>query len=118
MRDAHPLVWLVVLMTLGLTAAPPAAAQDPIYQARPVDKLGRGVVNLLTGWIELPKQVHRGGQHPNRLVGLGRGLLRGAGLALLRSGVGLYETVTFAVPYPKGYASLYAQMELPDYAWK
>lgn len=97
-------------LVCGMSA--PAWAQDPIH------KMGRGVVNVLTGWIELPKQVHLGGQEDNPVVGLSRGLFRGASLTVIRGGVGIYEALTFPLPYPKGFASPYEQMELPDYAWE
>ena len=105
------LVTAVGISTWGFSARL-AWAQDPIH------KMGRGLVNVLTGWIELPKQVHLGSQEDNPVVGLGRGLLKGAGLMLLRGGVGLYEAVTFPLPYPKDFASPYEPMELPDYAWE
>ena len=89
-----------------------AWAQDPIH------KMGRGVVNVLTGWLELPKQISLGKEEENPVVGIGKGLLKGAGLALLRMGVGVYEAVTFPIPYPKDFASPYEQMELSDYAWE
>lgn len=90
----------------------PAWAQDPIH------KMGRGVVNVLTGWIELPKQIHLGSQEDNPVIGVGSGLFKGVGLTVLRSGVGIYEALTFPLPYPKNYASPYEQMELNDYAWE
>lgn len=86
-------------------------AQDPIH------KMGRGVVNVLTGWIEIPKHIHQGAQEDNPVVGLGRGLCKGTSLAALRVGVGLYETLTFPLPYPKDYASPYEPMAISDYAW-
>ena len=89
-----------------------AWAQDPIH------KMGRGVVNALTGWIELPKQISLGKQEDNPVAGIGRGLVKGAGLTILRSGIGVYEVVTFPIPYPKDFASPYEQMELADYAWE
>ena len=102
-----------ILTSVGLWVGPQRAwAQDPIH------KMGRGVVNVLTGWIELPKQIHLGSQEANPVTGLGRGLLRGAGLTVLRGGVGLYEALTFPFPIPKDFASPYEQMELPDYAWE
>lgn len=103
----------IVIATATLVIAGAQAwAQDPIH------KMGRGIVNVLTGWLELPKQVHLGSQEDNPVAGLGWGLLKGAGLTVLRGGVGIYETVTFPVPYPKDFASPYAQMELNDYAWE
>ena len=95
---------------LGLTVS--ASAQDPIH------KMGRGVVNVLTGWIELPRQFHLGTQERRPIAGMARGLVNGARLTLVRSGVGIYEALTFALPYPKHYASPYQQLAIPDYAWE
>jgi putative exosortase-associated protein (TIGR04073 family) len=95
-----------------LMGAPPLWAQDPIH------KMGRGVANLLTGWIELPKHLLQGSRMDNPLIGLGQGLLVGTGYTLLRGGLGLYETLTFCLPYPSQYASPYAQRQLTDYAWE
>jgi len=105
-------VSVVAAFVLVLANSQPAWAQDPIH------KMGRGLVNVLTGWIEVPKQVHAGSQEENPVTGFGMGLVRGAGLTLLRGGVGLFEAVTFPVPYPKDFASPYVSMELPDYAWE
>ena len=109
-------LWRLVLtglvMASSLSAAGTAWAQDPIH------KMGRGVVNVLTGWIEIPKYVHRGGQARNPITGMGHGLLTGASLTLLRAGLGLFEAVTFPIPYPKHFASPYEPMELSDYAWE
>lgn len=101
----------LVMVGVSLWCAP-AWAQDPIH------KMGRGVVNVLTGWIELPKQVHQGTQEHNPVLGVGSGLLNGIRLTIVRSSVGIYEALTFPLPYPKGYASPYEQMELNDYAWE
>ena len=90
-----------------------AHAQDP------VEKVGRGLTNVLSGWIELPKQIHLGSRESNAVTGLTWGIVKGAGLTLLRVGVGLYEAVTFPIPYyPKNFASPYEEMELEDYAWE
>jgi len=89
-----------------------AQAQDPIHKA------GRGLTNVLTCWIELPKQIHLGSQEANPVTGLAWGLVKGIGLTGLRGGVGIYEAVTFPIPYPKDFASPYDSMELTDYAWE
>lgn len=102
---------VIVAVILGM-AGSPAWAQDPIH------KMGRGVVNILTGWLELPKQIHLGSQEDNPVAGLGWGLFKGAGLTVLRGGVGIYEALTFPIPYPKDFVSPYEQMELNDYAWE
>ena len=104
---------IAVAILIGLVGPSASAwAQDPIH------KMGRGVVNVLTGWIEIPKQIHLGSQEENPVIGIGAGMLKGAGLTLLRGGVGIYEALTFPIPCPKGYASPYEGMELNDYAWE
>ena len=103
---------MAIAAGIGLWLSPPAWAQDPIH------KMGRGVVNVLTGWIEVPKQIHLGIQEENPVTGVGWGILKGAGLTILRGGVGIYEALTFPIPYPKDFSSPYEQMELTDYAWE
>jgi len=104
---------VVLVVAVGICGAGARAwAQDPIHKA------GRGLVNVLTGWIEIPKQVHLGSQEENPVTGLTFGLVKGVGLTVLRMGVGLYEAVTFPLPYPKDFASPYEGMELTDYAWE
>ena len=106
------------LVTVSLILVAAAWPSSSVWAQDPIHKAGRGLVNVLTGWIEIPKQVHRGSQDSNSVTGLGRGLLKGAALTILRTGVGVYETVTFPIAYPKDYASPYEPMELPDYAWE
>ena len=111
-RGVHPLGVMAIVAAVVLLADRPAWAQDPIQ------KMGRGVVNVLTGWIEIPKQVHQGAQQENEVAGALRGLLNGGSTALLRMGMGLYEAVTFPIPYPKDFASPYEQLQLNDFAWE
>ena len=102
----------IVAMGLSLGAAQPAFAQDPIH------KLGRGVVNVLTSWIEIPKQFSLGLQESNPMTGMLWGLLKGGAYTILRIDTGAYEAVTFPLPLPKGYVSPYYHMEIDDYAWE
>ena len=105
--------WSIVSVALcWLLTSPVAWAQDPIH------KMGRGLVNVLTGWLEIPKQVQLGAQENNPVTGLTQGILRGTSLTLLRTGIGLYEAVSFPIPYPKHFASPYEPLELPDYSWE
>ncbi len=108
----RPLIYtMLVAVSMGV-GAPAAWAQDPIA------KMGRGVVNILTSWIEIPKNIHTGNQQENPVVGVASGVLKGAGMTLLRVGVGAFEVVTFPFPYPKDYGSVYESMEMSDYAWE
>src|SRR3989338_1310590 len=105
-------VWLLVtLVALGV-GAPAAFAQDPIH------KLGRGDTNVLTCWIELPKNFHLGMQEANPVLGVGGGLIKGGGLAATRLLVGAYEPILFPVPFPAASASPYEGLELSDYSWE
>ena len=84
MTMRRPMAIVIVAGMWFWFSARPVWAQDPIH------KMGRGVVNILTSWIELPKQFHLGTQEDNPVTGVGWGLLKGAGLTVLRGGVGLY----------------------------
>jgi len=110
MRHAT-VVGMAIAIVMGLDNAT-AFAQDPIH------KVGRGVGNVLTCWIEVPKNLHLGTQEENPLLGVGWGLVKGSGLAATRLVVGAYEALTFPIPIPKDYASPYEGMELPDFAWE
>lgn len=106
--------WLGVLVGVALLSLGPreASAQDPIH------KMGRGLGNVLTCWIEIPKNFHLGMQEANPVLGAGGGLIKGTGMAITRFALGAYEAVSFLIPYPKQYASPYEAVELPDYAWE
>jgi len=113
MRQRRGIGVVLVLSIVGFSVASTNAfAQDPIHKA------GRGLGNLVTCWIEVPKNLHLGTQEDNPLLGAGWGLLKGGGLAATRLVVGVYEAVSFLIPYPTGYASPYEGLELPDYAWE
>ena len=66
-------------------------------------KFFRGGVNLVTGWVEIPKRVTETSQQSGMAVGLTWGLLRGLGYGFIRTAAGLYELVTFPVAAPQGY---------------
>ena len=66
-------------------------------------KLGRGVGNILTGWIEVPKNIYDTSVEDNILVGLTMGLAKGVGMFIVRTGAGVYEAVTFPFPIPEDY---------------
>ncbi len=66
-------------------------------------KLYRGLANILTGWVELPKNIYDTSVEDNPLSGLTIGLAKGVGMTIVRTGAGIYETVTFPFPIPEGY---------------
>ena len=65
------------------------------------EKFGRGVSNVLGGWLEIPWNIqHRYSTH-DTVGSIATGILYGAVYAVVRTGVGAYETVTFLLPYPE-----------------
>jgi len=67
-------------------------------------KLFRGAANIVTGWVELPKNIYDTSVEDNIFSGLTVGLAKGIGMAIVRTGAGVYETVTFPFPIPEDYA--------------
>ena len=66
-------------------------------------KLGRGVANTFTGWVEIPKNVHSTTVEDNVFAGVTLGLAKGAGMTIVRTGAGIYEVATFPFPVPQDY---------------
>ena len=91
------------------------AAQDT--GALVVTKLFRGMVNAVTGWMEIPKQMSLIWQESGPGKGLGWGLVKGIGFAVARSVAGAYEIATFPLPIPEEYEPLmqpeYVLSDLP-----
>ena len=110
--------WLILLLiggaAWGAWGTAPAEAALPGWAYGAGDKLTRGVMGLLTGWLELPNQIVDVSRQQHVLVGMTWGVLKGAGKGLLREAVGVYETVSCAVPVPANYAPMLS----PVYAFE
>ena len=65
-----------------------------------LSKLLRGVTNVLTGWVEIPKRVHETTEASGAGAGFTYGVLRGVGYGFVRTAAGAYEVITFPVPAP------------------
>lgn len=89
----------LALATAGSMAQSYDPDQDlpkPTTWGKRVDKLGRGVSNVLFGWAELPKSWHVGVQREHPLTEIiATDTIKGVSKALIRTGIGVYETVTF-----------------------
>ncbi len=98
MKNRSLTIAVLVLVVIGLlTISAPSYAQDAFK------KLGRGIVNTFTGWLEIPKGVVDESKANNVFTGLTVGTIKGLGLGLVRTGAGIYETITFPFPIPEGY---------------
>jgi putative exosortase-associated protein (TIGR04073 family) len=87
----------IITLAMLLAFATVCFAQDPFT------KLGRGVANTLTGWVELPKNIYDTSVEQNAFSGMTLGLAKGAGMSLVRTGAGIYEIATFPFPLPENY---------------
>ena len=88
---------LILTALISLLLASTAEAQGK------AKKLLRGVANTLTGWVEIPKNIYDTSVEENLLAGGTLGTIEGIGMAIVRTGCGVYEVVTFPFPVPEGY---------------
>jgi len=75
-------------------------------------KLGRGLANVFTGVVEVPKNISREWRKSDPVTGVIVGGVKGVGWAATRMAVGVYDTVTFPLPVPANYEPL-MQPETP-----
>ena len=68
------------------------------YAENAFDKLERGLVNAASAWLEIPKNIHEVSEESNPVAGATYGTIKGTGMALVRTGAGVYDTGTFVIP--------------------
>lgn len=107
-RKAQAIVVASLVMGLvGLAAVAraeePAAKQDPSRYHGMARKLGRGVANVATGVLEIPRQMAHTIEQDGIIAGLTVGTVKGVGWAVSRELVGIYEVATFIMPQPDEY---------------
>ena len=113
MRTKATLLSLLLVMVFATASFAMEGQQPEAIAEKMAFKLVRGVTNMATAVVEVPKQSYltvrdRGG------VGYVVGPLKGIGMAVYRLFTGAAETVFFAVPQP-GY---YDSMIEPEYVWE
>ena len=92
------------IFTVTLLLLPtPSAFAESMDGNKAFTKLTRGFVNLITGWVEIPKRIQETSQSSGAFAGFTWGLLRGIGYGFIRTAAGGYELVTFPFPAPPGY---------------
>lgn len=111
-----------ILMSLFFLLAcavslPRASAQDEHTPEQIVDgmsvKFCRGIVNMVTCPVELPKQIYTS-TRDRGLTGPFVGLLKGTGMTVYRVVCGALETALFIVPAP----GFYEPIPRPAYVWE
>lgn len=100
MRNLLKGIVICVVFLMVLNIASSGYAQDM------GKKLCRGLANIFTGWMEIPKNIQATAKEENFLSGITLGLAKGGAMTFVRTGFGIYETVTFPIPLPDGYNPL------------
>ncbi len=89
-------IFLILIFVSG-SLAPDIFAQSPVR------KLGRGIANTFTGFLELPANIASAAEEEGYIAAVTYGVVKGLALSVLRTGIGLYETFSFLIPLPWGY---------------
>jgi putative exosortase-associated protein (TIGR04073 family) len=100
-------LWVIVVSVLAVNlVTTEASAQDP------AKKFCRGLLNVTTGFLEVPKNIRDTGRQDGLGMALTYGAAKGMFCTLRRMAVGVYEMVTFLLPLPEGYAPI---LKDPEY---
>jgi putative exosortase-associated protein (TIGR04073 family) len=105
--------WLILLaLTMAMVLSPRSVLRADDLTRSHTDaskmmyKLGRGVTNVLTGWIEVPKNIAEKWGRMDPFSGTVIGFFSGLGWGFGRTMTGFYEVLTFPLPIPEGYVPL------------
>jgi len=85
------IVFLVMMVSSSCFA-------DAKSEGNPADKLVDGLINILTGWAELPLNIFNVIQKNEINSIVNDGILKGTYEALRKTGAGVADTVTFLFP--------------------
>lgn len=108
-------LWFGLFLCATLLGHPLASAssEQSVKPGGAATKLGRGAVNVVTGWVEIPKRIYETSAMQGNAAGWTWGLLRGLGYGFVRTAAGFYEVLTFPVPQPPDYAPVI----MPEYVF-
>lgn len=94
----------VLLSAIFITAAAHADGTDQVPAGHnALRKLGRGFANVLFGIVEMPNQYTKAVSEHGGAAGITYGVPKGFARWFAREGIGVYEIITFPLPFPKGY---------------
>lgn len=104
-------LWSLAVLAAASLALPSAASAEDIYRERSdfgkmLHKLGRGVVNVVTCWVEIPRHIASEWERTDPATGLFVGTIKGVGWTFARGITGVYEAVTFPIPVPADYEAM------------
>jgi putative exosortase-associated protein (TIGR04073 family) len=103
---ARQLAAFVVLFVM-LVLTPPARAQTAMRKA------GRGLAGMTTSVLEVPGNMVAESRAQGPGIGIPLGFVKGLGMIIVRTLVGVYEFVTAPMPAPAGYRPILR----PEFPW-
>ena len=89
------IVLVVTLVILNMASASYAQSMG--------DKLNRGLTNIVTGWFEIPKNMSAATAKHDFISAFFIGLPKGCWMTIVRTGAGVYDTLTSPFPVPGDY---------------
>ena len=97
---------IIVFMAIAVFVISVLCVQSPCFAQDMLRKLGRGVANVTTSVIEIPKAIQESFQDDGPAAAATHGLLDGIYKFIVRTGAGLFEIITFPIPVPEDYAPI------------
>ena len=97
---------LTLVLAIFLFLSAPPATQAKMWP--PFHKFARGLFNVASGFLEVPKQAIRESRKGEEqdlgmtFIGFFSGVMLGSGYAVMRTVGGAIEVVTFPLPNPSG----------------
>lgn len=95
--------WWILLFAAGTLVCSPSVYAESMEAGGAFSKFTRGLINIVTGWVEIPKRIHQTSLESGSAAGLTWGSLRGIGYGFIRTAAGFYELFTFPFPAPPDY---------------
>jgi putative exosortase-associated protein (TIGR04073 family) len=98
----------ILALTVGLVLS-----ASPGHAGTPLRKLGRGLANVTTGFLEVPGRIVEETRKRPPIEGTALGFVEGVGGIIPRELVGVYEVVTSPFPAPPDYRPILE----PEFPW-
>ena len=103
-----------VVVGFGLALSASAAEVQPVpYGQGMLNKLGRGITNVVTCPLELIRMPVLAGRRGGLYAEVGQGILHGAWRTIMRGAVGVFEVGTFFLEIPKHFEPIVQ----PEFVW-
>ncbi len=114
--NARRLIFILIAGILGTVVCVANSYAYEYYEdTNAFGKLTRGISNIVTSPIEVPRNVVVQSKESNIIYGMTIGLGKGLVKTLFRFGAGVVETLTFPFNFPDEFKDPIIQ---PEYVWE